>query len=80
MLKDPKSRKPRRSVPLPAVAVEALKAHRERQGVVPIDGLVFSRAADRNLTPRKSERSQAGSGPVHSTTDWQGLLASVGLP
>jgi integrase len=81
--KDPKSRKSKRTVPLPEVAAKALKAHRERQAVADIGGLVFLRAADGGRHPRKSERFQAGSGPVHSRTDWQdwqNLLASVGLP
>jgi integrase len=44
----PKTTKSRRTIPLPAVTVEALKRHRERQraligdGPVPIDGLVFT--------------------------------------
>lgn len=65
--KPPKSRKSRRSVPLPAVAVAALKAHRERQPGS-IGGLVFTRP---------------GGQPVHSRDDWQDwqdLLASLGLP
>jgi integrase len=66
--KDPKSRKSRRSVPLPAVAVAALKAHRERQEVADIGGLVFTRPNGE---------------PVHSRDDWQDwqdLLTSAGLP
>jgi integrase len=64
----PKSRKSRRTVPLPAVAVTALRAHRERQEVADIGGLVFTR--------RSGE-------PVHSKADWddwQALLSSAGLP
>lgn len=66
--KAPKSAKSRRSVPLPAVAVAALKAHRERREVRDIGGLVFTRP---------------GGEPVHSRDDWQDwqdLLASIGLP
>ena len=66
--KAPKSRKSRRSVPLPAVAVAALKAHRERRPVADIGGLVFTRPNGE---------------PVHSRDDWQDwqdLLASIGLP
>jgi len=65
--KDPKSRKSRRSVPLPAIAVGALKAHRERQAVADIGGLVFTRASGE---------------PVHGSTDWedwQALLGSAGV-
>jgi len=65
---DPKSRKSRRSVPLPAIAVEPLKAHRERRAVADIGGLVFTRPNGQ---------------PVHSRDDWQDwqdLLASLGLP
>ena len=65
--KPPKSRKSRRSVPLPAVAVAALRAHRERQPAS-IGGLVFTRP---------------GGQPVHAKGDWgdwQALLASLSLP
>lgn len=65
--KDPKSRKSRRSVPLPKVAVDALRAHRERQAVADIGGLVFTRPNGE---------------PVHSRDDWQDwqdLLAETGL-
>jgi integrase len=77
---DPKSRKSRRSVPLPKVAADALKAHRERQGVADIGGLVFLRQADaEGHTGRRTMTGQ----PVHSKADWQDwqdLLASLGLP
>jgi integrase len=66
--KAPKSQKSRRTVPLPAIAVEALTAHRERQQVADIGGLVFTRR---------------DGGSVHTRTEWQDwhdLLASVGLP
>lgn len=65
--KDPKSRKSRRSVPLPKVAADALRAHRERQAVADISGLVFTRPNGE---------------PVHSRDDWQDwqdLLADAGL-
>jgi len=64
----PKSRKSRRTVPLPAAAVTALKAHRERQQVTDIGGLVFTRP---------------GGTPVHRRQDgrdWADLLAGLGLP
>lgn len=67
LYKSPKSAKSRRTVPLPAVAVAALKAHRERQAVADIGGLVFTRPE----------------GPWHAKRDWrdwQDLLASIGLP
>lgn len=66
--KDPKSEKSKRTVPLPAIAVEPLRAHRERRAVADIGGLVFTRPNGL---------------PVHSRDDWQDwqdLLASVGLP
>jgi len=67
--KEPKSRKSRRVVPLPAVAVAALTAHRDAQAAVPLPGaLVFT---------------SARGGPVHSRADWQAwsdLLAELGLP
>jgi integrase len=69
VLKAPKSAKSRRTVPLPAAAAAALKAHRERQTVVDMrDGLVFTR----------------GDGsPVNARDDWQAwrdLLDELGLP
>jgi integrase len=67
VMKDPKSRKSRRSVPLPAVAVTALSAHRGRT-VQDIGGLVFTRPNGQ---------------PVHSRDDWQDwqdLLGSLDLP
>lgn len=66
--KAPKSRKSRRSVPLAAVAVTALKAHRDRQPVTDIGGLVFT-------TPTGK--------PWHARQDWgdwQDLLGSLALP
>jgi integrase len=64
----PKSRKSRRSVPLPAIGVRALTLHFERQPVRDMRGLVFTRPDGQ---------------PIHSRDDWQDwqdLLASVGLP
>lgn len=66
--KAPKSRKSLRSVPLPKVAVTALKSHRERQEVASVAGLVFTRPNGE---------------PVYSADDgddWQALLAKLGLP
>lgn len=76
----PKSRKSRRTVPLPKVAVEALKAHRERQAVADIGGLVFTRVPD--AEGHVGRRTMAGEA-VHSRADWQDwqdLLSSAGLP
>lgn len=66
--KAPKSRKSRRSVPLLAIAVTALEAHRAGQAVADITGRVFTRP---------------GGEPVHAKADWedwQALLADLGLP
>lgn len=66
--KDPKSKKSRRTVPLPAVAAEALRKHRERQQVADIGGLVFTRPSGQ---------------PVHRRQDWRDwdlLLKELGLP
>jgi len=63
----PKSRKSRRTVPLPKIAVVALKAHRD-QAVAAIGGLVFTRA---------------DGGPASDKLDWEdwsGLLKELGLP
>ena len=68
VMKAPKSQKSKRTIPLPAVAVAALKAHREAQTVRDVGGLVFT--------------SAAGSA-VHSRADWQDwsdLLKELGLP
>jgi integrase len=65
--KDPKSEKSRRTVPLPAVAVPVLQAHKDG-GVQDITGLVFTRPNGE---------------PVHAKADWedwQALLSSLGLP
>jgi integrase len=68
VMKDPKSRKSRRTVPLPARAVTALKAHRDAQQVRDLrDGLVFT-----------DTRGQA----LHSRADWQAwadFLAELGI-
>ncbi len=67
--KDPKSRKSRRMVPLPAVAVAALKAHREAQPVRGLrDGLVFTSATGQPVNPRADWQ------------DWADLLKELGLP
>lgn len=66
--KAPKSRKSRRSVPLPAVAVAALKTHRERQAAADIGGLVFTTVTGRPWHGRRDWQ------------DWQDLLTSLGLP
>ena len=77
--KDPKSEKGKRTVPLPAVAVEALKLHKERT-VASISGLLFTRQPDaEGHTGRKTKAAE----PVHSKgdwNDWQALLESLGLP
>jgi integrase len=66
--KRPKSRKSRRSVPLPDLAAAALAGHRRSQ--------VRSITADYVFTDRKGR-------PVHPRADWQdwqNLLADLGLP
>lgn len=67
--KDPKSKASRRTVPLPTVAVAALKAHRDAQPVRGLrDGLVFTTGTGK---------------PVGNRADWQAwtdLLAEMGLP
>lgn len=66
--KDPKSKKSRRTVPLPKVAVEALKAYRDAQAATPLGtARVFTDPAGR---------------PVNSRADWQewtDLLEELGL-
>ena len=64
--KQPKSAKSRRTVPLTAEAVAALRAHRQRQGVEDIGGLVFTR----------------GGKPWHPRADyadWHALLDDLGI-
>lgn len=69
VMKAPKSEKSRRSVPLPARAVRALRAHLEEQKVTGLrDGLVFTRPDGRPVSSRADWQ------------DWQELLASLGLP
>lgn len=66
--KAPKSAKSKRTIPLSAAVVAALKTHKLAQPVASIDGLVF--------TDRKGA-------PVHPRADWQdwqNLLADLGLP
>lgn len=68
VLKPPKSRKSRRTVPLLAVAVTALEAHHAAQAVTDIAGRVFTRPDGE---------------PVHAKADWedwQALLDDLGLP
>ena len=68
VMKAPKSQKSKRTIPLPAVAVAALKAHREAQTVRDVGGLVFTGPQGR---------------PVHSRADWQDwadLLKELQLP
>jgi integrase len=64
-VKAPKSAKSRRTVPLPRVAVAALKAHREVHPA--IGGLVFPSARGRPLQPSVDYQ------------DWQALLSDLGL-
>lgn len=47
----PKTARGRRRVPIDAATAEALRAHRAAQEVVPIDGLVFTRADGAGLDP-----------------------------
>ena len=63
--KRPKSQASRRSVPLPARAVAALKAHRQAQPAA-LSGLVFTQGGE-PVHPRRDWR------------DWQELLAELGL-
>jgi integrase len=69
VFKEPKSAKSRRTVPLPAIAVVLLRAHRDAQAVVGLrDGLVFTDPAG---------------GPLLARADWDSwhdLLDSLGLP
>jgi integrase len=68
VLKAPKSRASRRTVPLPADAVAALRRHASAQSVRDVAGTVFVTDAGK---------------PVHYRADWQDwqdLLADLGLP
>ena len=68
VLKEPKTAKSRRTVPLPAVAVAALKEHRAANMRNVVSDLVFT---------------DAKGGPVRAIADWrawQALLAELGLP
>lgn len=67
IVKAPKSAKGRRTVPLAAVAVEALKRHRA-DGPAAISGLVFVSDRGRPVHPRVDY------------ADWVALLADLGLP
>jgi integrase len=67
IVKPPKSASSRRSVPLPELAVLALKEHRKAQ-VASLDGLVFLSSHGRPVHPKVDYE------------DWQRLLACAGLP
>jgi integrase len=68
VVKPPKSRSSRRTVPLPPEAVAALRIHRERQQVRDLRGLVFTTAAGQPVSQRADWQ------------DWADLLADLGLP
>jgi integrase len=69
VVKAPKSRSSRRSVPLPSKAVAALERQRDAQPVRELPGgLVFTDARGRPVHPRADWQ------------DWQDLLADLGLP
>ena len=68
IIKAPKSAKSKRTIPLPASAAAALRAHRQSQVINIANDLVFT-----------DKRGQ----PVHPRADWQDwqdLLADLGLP
>jgi integrase len=67
IVKAPKSKESRRAVPLPLIAVEALKAHRQAQGVTDIGGLVFTDTKGRPVHPRADYG------------DWHALLDDLGI-
>lgn len=68
IVKDPKSSESQRGVPLAAIAVAALKAHRRAQTTNIASDLVFTRADGSPVHPRADWQ------------DWQDLLAELGLP
>jgi integrase len=68
VLRPPKSRKSRRTVPLLDVAVTALEAHHAAQAVTDIAGRVFTRPNGEPVHRRQDWR------------DWQHLLDDLGLP
>jgi len=68
VLKAPKSRASRRTVPLPAVAVAALRRHQAAQAVRDVAGTVFTDDRGRPVYFRSDWQ------------DWQDLLADLGLP
>ena len=68
VLKQPKSRASRRTVPLPAVAVAALRRHQAAQSVRDVAGTVFADARGRPVNYRADWQ------------DWRDLLADLGLP
>jgi integrase len=69
VMKEPKSRRSRRTVPLPAVAVAALTAHRDSLAARPLPmALVFANAEGQPTGPRADRQA------------WADLLAELGLP
>jgi integrase len=68
ILKQPKSRASRRTVPLPAEAVAALRRHHGAQAVRDVAGTVFVTPAGKPVNYRADWQ------------DWQDLLADLGLP
>jgi integrase len=66
VVKAPKSAKSRRTIPLPAVAVTALKEHRRTQ-VASLSGLVFTDGAGQPVHPRADYG------------DWHALLGDLGI-
>ena len=69
VVKAPKSKKSRRTIQLPAVAVDALRRHRELAGVSPLpSALVFVSKRGRPVHPRVDYQ------------DWCDLLDDLGLP
>lgn len=68
VVKQPKSGKSRRTVPLPDSAVAALRAHRKAQITNIANDLVFTDAKGCPVHPRADWQ------------DWQDLLAGLGLP
>ena len=67
IVKAPKSKSSRRTVPLARVAVESLRAHRKTQVANIANGLVF--------TDRKGQPVE----PTADGRDWRALLADLGL-
>jgi integrase len=67
MYKQPKSARSRRTVPLTAAVVAALRAHKLARGVAAVDGLVFTDPAGQPVHPRADY------------SDWHALLDSLGI-